>query len=623
MKKNYFTLLLMLMSVSLFAQQNRRIGVNLPTMSYGGQVFMMADLKQQSSRWFIQDASQTDWDIDSVGTTPVVMPVLANGYPEKVPFIVDGTELYPHCILITEQPAPYFYPSGNYTIIIEGTGTIELEWDASASFTGPGKFTLPVTASEAGLHLRITASDSLNPITNIDVLFPDHAVNYPGQIFNQTFLEIIQPFEVLRFMKATTTEENPIVSWSDRTATDDHTFYTDAEAGDGFIRPGIPWEYVIRLCNETEKDPWICIPFMADDNYITQLATLFNDSLDPARKVYLEYSNETWNGSYWLTANYVNNQGLTLGLDTNAFTAGLKFHTMRSIQMFDIFESVFGASSATRVEKVLASGPWDYPPQVMVASLSDNTINPNSTLPDALSMAPYIGGDILMNMDSAQICNATPEDMIDSLLLMDRWMEEAVPWYKYYADSLGIKTYAYEGGQHMAAPNFGAADSCSTSILSATSRHTDMQTVYCEYYDYWYDTLACDLHVTFVLAEMYGEFGAFGLLESQWQDTETSPKWKAHNSCVFENGSVGIDDHYVNYTNSEVIVYPNPSDGIFFIKEEQAYDTQIWIYNSDGRLIFKGRYQGKIDISSEPAGLYYVKAITESKKVNWYKFIKQ
>lgn len=606
------------------AQQNRPIGVNLPEMGYGSQVFMMADLKQQSSRWFIQDVNQVEWDVDSIGTTPVVMPVMSNGYPTEVPFTVNGTDLYPHCILISDQPAPFYYPSGNYTVIIEGTGTIEIEWDATATFTGPGNFTLPVMATEAGLHLRITYSDPNDPISNIDVLFPGHAANYPNQVFNQDFLDIIQPFEVLRFMKTTTTEENPIVNWADRTLVDDHTFYTDAEAGDGFIRPGVPWEYVIRLCNESAEDPWICIPFKADNNYITELATLFRDNLDTARKIYLEYSNETWNFNYWLTYDYMTNQGLALGLDTDTFTAGLKYNTMRSIQVFDIFENVFGASSATRVEKVLASGPWDYPPQVMVASLSNNTINPNGTLPDALAMAPYIGGDILMNMDFLEICNATTQDMIDSLRMgMERWMEEAVPWYKHYADSLGIKTYAYEGGQHMAAPNFGAADSCSASILAATSRDPAMQDIYCEYYDYWYDTLDCDLHVAFVLAESYGEYGAFGLLESQWQDTATSPKWRAHNSCVFDAGTgVGIEEQNDTNTNLNFIIYPNPSDGIFHIHN---YDSckKVMVYNLIGLLVAKEEEcQGTIDITSQPAGVYFIKIITENQKQSTHKVIK-
>jgi len=607
----------------LYAQQERPVGVNLPEMGYGSQVFMMADLKQQSSRWLIGDVSQTAWDIDSVGSTPVVMPVLSNGYPTHVPFTVNGMELYPHCILITEQSEPFLYPSGNYTVIIEGTGTVEFEWDADTIFTGPGTFTLPVTASEAGLHLRITASDSNDPISNIDVLFPGHADNYPNQIFNQDFLNIIEPFEVLRFIKTTTTEENPIVSWTDRTTVDDHTYFTDADAGDGTIRPGVPWEYVIRLCNETEKDPWINIPFMADDNYITELATLFRDNLDPSRKIYLEYSNETWNSSYWLTAGYVIDQGLAMGLDANPFTAGLKYHTMRSIQMFDIFENIFGGSSGTRIEKVLASGPWDYPPQVMVSSLNDNTINPNGTLPDALSMAPYIGGEILMNMNSSEICNATAEDMIDSLRLgMDRWMQEAVHWYKYYADSLGIKTYAYEGGQHLAAPYFGAADSCSTALLAATNRHADMQDIYCEYYDYWYDTLGGDLHVAFVLAERYFEYGAFGLLESQWQDTTTSPKWRAHNSCVFSTSvTTGLALNGDNEIEKE-IVYPNPSDDIFYIKDIHDKNAVISVYNIYGQLILQEQYRGSIDMTGEPPGLYHL-IIDINGRLTSHKLLKQ
>ncbi|MBK6374693.1 MAG: hypothetical protein IPF67_16600 [Saprospiraceae bacterium] len=41
-----------------------------------------------------------------------------------------------------------------------------------------------------------------------------------------------------------------------------------------------------------KKDPWICIPHLADDEYIIQLAKYLNANLDPSLKLHLEYSNE-------------------------------------------------------------------------------------------------------------------------------------------------------------------------------------------------------------------------------------------------------------------------------------------------------------------------------------------
>ena len=43
---------------------------------------------------------------------------------------------------------------------------------------------------------------------------------------------------------------------------------------------------------------WVNVPLMADDDYILQFATLLKQQLDPSLAVYVEYSNEIWNGGF-------------------------------------------------------------------------------------------------------------------------------------------------------------------------------------------------------------------------------------------------------------------------------------------------------------------------------------
>ena len=66
-------------------------------------------------------------------------------------------------------------------------------------------------------------------------------------------------------------------------------------------------EHIVELANRLGVNPWICIPHMADEGYIQNLAAMFRDSLNPDLKIYLEYSNETWNSSFqqyaWVKAN--------------------------------------------------------------------------------------------------------------------------------------------------------------------------------------------------------------------------------------------------------------------------------------------------------------------------------
>ena len=41
---------------------------------------------------------------------------------------------------------------------------------------------------------------------------------------------------------------------------------------------------MIELANLTDKDAWICIPHLADDDYVTQAARLIRDTLELTEK---------------------------------------------------------------------------------------------------------------------------------------------------------------------------------------------------------------------------------------------------------------------------------------------------------------------------------------------------
>ena len=77
-------------------------------------------------------------------------------------------------------------------------------------------------------------------------------------------------------------------------------------------------------------------------------------------------------------------------------------------------------------------------------------------------------------------------------------------------------------------------------------------------------------------------------------------------SFVVTNCSLGLGD--VNEDSNKIIVYPNPSSGIFHFTKELE-----WIvYNSQGEPIIKGT-GNEINLSAHAAGIYFVKT-TESNK---------
>ncbi len=86
------------------------------------------------------------------------------------------------------------------------------------------------------------------------------------------------------------------------------------------------------------------MPHAADDNYITQMATLFRDNLNPNLNVYLEYSNEVWNWIFEQAHYNDNNRPSQPQLRQG--------HGPKGGPCFAIWHNVFGAQKS-RVKRVL------------------------------------------------------------------------------------------------------------------------------------------------------------------------------------------------------------------------------------------------------------------------------
>lgn len=628
--KNFrlFSSLLILLIVGLgnsIIAQTRHTGVNLPELSAYSTVHMFADAMKQNTGWFVQHTDESDFNIDSVGNVPITIPQDANGYPTQVPFVVNGDSLQVHCILLSNQQSPWYYPAGDYTLILTGTGSVKLTGDVNQTFTAPGTHSVNITnPTDEGVHLTILQSSVSNPISEINFIFPNHMSTFSQHPFNQKFLEIIQPWEALRFMKATQTEENPIQNWSDRTHPGYYTYHKDADNGGGMA--GIPWEVIIQLCNQTGEDPWINIPYAANDAYVDSLAQLFRDNLDTNRTIYIEYSNETWNYYYTETHQYVNNQGLTNNYSADTFQAGIMYTTVRSIQIFEIFEQVFGSSSSQRLKKVVSSGGWDFPAATIYQTVTSTTFNPNQTMPDAIAVAPYFGGEIVHHLDTLQYCTYTTSQILDSLeASISPIMQEAMAnAYRLYADSLGTELYTYESGQHLALPAFqNVNDSCLNTLLTAVNNHPRMTELYCMYMDSLHNTYNLDLDMAFVLAESY-EGNFFGILESQWQDTSTSVKWQAFNNCAF---SIVGKNPVLFDSDFDCEVYPNPFTTMINLNYsmENAHNVSFSLYNVLGKEMkiselkaisgkkSAGAHQLSIPATQLDSGIYFLKINIDGK----------
>ena len=603
-------LLILLSAVSLFSQ-NRSIGTNITFVKDWSTQWIFVDAMKQSRVWYTQDLAGQTWSVDSVQ-----IPQRYDGYPTQIPFTHYNKEYRVHTLVLRE--IFNIYPSGTYTLLFEGTGEIILEFDTPRkSFTTAGTHTFEVNPSDGGIHLIINKSDINDPIRNIRIIMPGFENTYESNPFHPKFLELLEPFETLRFMPAQATSGTDIEKWEDRTTKD---YYTQSDDDKG----SLSYEYIAEICNTSNKNAWINIPYKADNNYIQKCAELMKELLNPNLKLSIEYANETWNTAwpYYKGHSHCSNMGKQLGLSTNDYEAALLYTSYRSLEIFDIFENVFGSSD--QLVKVLASQAANvWTGTRMLEALDDPNINPKNIKADAFAIAPYFGGSVPDKLgDLGLIESITIDEIIDSTLATMRrtipiWMND----YNQLTQQYNVDLIAYEGGQHLVAVRYQNNETL-TQKLNEANRHPRMKDLYCEYFDYWYNN-GGELFANFTFVESYSKWGSFGILEYMDQDIQTAYKWQAIQECVLGNNTTSIDlnNHIPN--NSKLSNnYPNPFNPSTNISYEikESSNVTIKIYDLLGNEIktlvndFKnpGKYIINFDGSNLSSGTYFYKIITNN-----------
>jgi hypothetical protein len=232
------------------------------------------------------------------------------------------------------------------------------------------------------------------------------------------FLGDLAPYHVLRFMDWNLTNDasNSQSSWSTRSVKE------------RAMHQPIAYEWQIDLCNRTLKDYWVTVPHMAGPAYFAQLAQLIREQLDPRLRVYVEWSNEIWNGIF-PQHDYAHARGEQLGLSGSDPAMAYQVH--QSVRLFEAFAQVFGADNP-RVVKVLAGqAAYDGPCRAQLAALADPKINPKQTRADVYAIAPYVHGRSVAELRGAGLTRAT------------NWITDA----RACAERAQLPLIAYEGGQ--------------------------------------------------------------------------------------------------------------------------------------------------------------------------------
>jgi len=231
-----------------------------------------------------------------------------------------------------------------------------------------------------------------------------------------------------------------------------------------------PWEVLIRLANEAKRDLWINVPPNATAEYVTGLATLLKETLDPTLVIYIEYSNEVWNWTFE-TAKWNLNaavQEVTQGGDpghldfdkcgNHGYWAWRRV-AWKLASILDQFDAVFGKEARNvRFRGVYASqigggggtGDWGGGAAQNALLWTRHQLGMPGDFFYAIAGAPYFGlGEAThwANLTADMVLNISRQvvgDMIPNA--GNNWTASAVMTYGAMARWNGLRFVGYEGG---------------------------------------------------------------------------------------------------------------------------------------------------------------------------------
>lgn len=523
---------------------------------------------------------------------------------------------FTHIALALFNGAAHTIPAGDWIVLYDGEATLTYDFAPFVTVVSqtPGRDVLRLDPAQASLlRVRISAINPNNHLRNLRVIppggicggdpfsyaaapegcgaaaFTSFEQAYPSLRFHPLLLQTLRHYRALRFMQwQGIVDDTSPESWAERSQ------LTDAIWSGGWDQSP-PLELIMELANLLQADPWVNLPYWAGDDYARGFAQLARDQLAPHLDLYLEYSNEVWNGAYpysvygnqieaWAEARW---PGATYpdGSPYSGFTKRMNYVGMRSAQICAIWKEVWGAD-AGRVRCVMPGGPWEFPASEALACplyAAENGGQNCAAQMTAVASAPYFGGYLNDNLNAdgghhEQLLAWTqePDGGLDSLFAELRTGDllhsadapdgalaaalAVVRDNKRVADQYGLDLITYEAGQHLT-PLSGPGTSCHDwsenpacppyraiqNLYIAANRDPRMGELYDGYLAAWRDAGGrLFVHYSAVFLPS-GQYGSWGAKESVTQPDATAYKqqallaFSAANPCWWEGCAVAVE----------------------------------------------------------------------------------
>ena len=522
-------------AIALAAQTKIPMGINVSDHNYWLEPVFI-NMMYNAEDWHLKNA---DWSGGMSSGCPLdSLKADSAGYPLQVPQTIAG-----YAPQMVESILGWMYPTGRYVVLWDGDGALTF-LGATTESSAPGRMVLSRIKGQR-TFITITRSNAANHLRNIRILPEAMETTYdPAHPFLPGYLEVVSKFHCLRFMGWQGTNCSTQKFWDKRRKVYEFCQSTSAEKG-----PSI--EMTILLCNEAKADFWYCLPHQADDQYIDSVAVLIKRLLSPSLRVYVEYSNETWNwaGGFctfgWLNGN--NGVGAAVGA-TDSIKDSLLYlwqhggnhgstNGWMAARTFKHFMKYWTGADRPRLIRTVAgqAGWYDITTSAMDVVMARGGC-------DAVAVAPYFGMSGAVN-DS--FCSMPARSVTTAMInnAMGGTGEFSVEYQRTHgllrengdiAKTYGVKELYYEAGPDMgySACTFSGGYGDSVHAANYTQGMYDN---YVKHIGYSATEGTCSLYIPLIL---FGTPEHYGHLDSasQYMNLKNTPnqlpaKWRALMDC--------------------------------------------------------------------------------------------
>ena len=391
------------------------------------------------------------------------------------------------------------FGTGKFVCRYKGGGLIDVSGSAVSAvskWVGQTQFTLTNSPDQPRFANLTYSVDPVNYIRDIDCRAANAS---PTEAFTPEFVSALSGFSTVRVMKwQSATEANLPVTWAKRNKPGD---------ADYLKNDGVPVELLVEAANRADADLWVTVPWNADDEYVRNFAATVRDKLAPGHQVYVEVSNEVWNGGYAVgrqAAAEAKAEGLPPASGSGT-PGSLERYAEKTKQVMAIWSRVFAGQQRRLVRVASFQHVAPYFSELLLKYMDLHQSI------DALATAPYFGFEITDTMSLDQIMAALPAQLAAAL-------KQGVQ-QKAIAEKYGLRYVTYEAGQTVVLPK-------NVQLEQQVERDPRMYDIYRQFMLSWRSQLGDQLNL-FTLSGQIGQYGGWGLVEYLGQPEAQAPKMRA------------------------------------------------------------------------------------------------